>query len=466
MKQRIALPWELAGMPPGTPVLLALSGGADSRYLLEVLLEAAKRDGFPLSAAHVHHGIRGEEADRDLAFCRALAERYRFPLEVHFANVPALAAEQGRGLEEVAREVRYAFFEKVMREKNVPLLATAHQADDLTETLLFRLCRGTGARGLCGIPAVRPFANGYLTRPLLPLTAKEIRASLDARGVAYVTDSTNADATYARNRLRTQVVPALETLFGEPQKRILQTAEALRLDEDYFEKQTDGFFAEHPGETLPCEALLALHPALRVRVLERWVQAKGGSAGAVHLHALEALAAKENGRSLDLPGLRVMKHRGALAAAPDPGRRGKRRVSYRVPFAEGIVPIPGTAWKIRVEKCAEGAPKETKIHNLSIVDDIFLPAQSAIIEQTLHWRPAEVGEALPRGGMHRRLRELWREAGVPAPFRSSLPLLADAEGALWVPRVGLREGVSRAVGSAGYRVTLFSESQETEKEGN
>ena len=149
------MPWELAKTDPKTPVLLGLSGGADSRYLLHVLAQGAKRDGFPVYLAHVHHGIRGETADRDCAFCRELAKAYGFPIEVLYADVPAQAKEHGRGLEEEARRVRYDFFSRLMKQKGIPLLVTAHQADDLLETMLFRFARGTGGGGLCGMTAVR-----------------------------------------------------------------------------------------------------------------------------------------------------------------------------------------------------------------------------------------------------------------------------------------------------------------------
>ena len=169
----VRMPWELADVSPQTPVLLALSGGADSRFLLHVLSKGAERDGFPILLAHVHHGIRGETADRDCEFCLSLAARYGLPIEVLRADVPTLAREHGRGLEEEARAVRYEFFGRLMRERGIHLLATAHQADDLLETMLFRMARGTGGGGLCAIPRVRKFGEGWLTRPLLELTAAE-----------------------------------------------------------------------------------------------------------------------------------------------------------------------------------------------------------------------------------------------------------------------------------------------------
>ena len=148
-------PWRLAGLPPSTPVLLALSGGADSRALLHLLYTSAQADGFRLLLAHVNHGIRGEESLRDRAFCQSLAKQYGLELLLLDADVPALAAESRRGLEEEARSLRYDYFAARMREEGIPILVTAHHANDNLETLLFRLCRGTGLSGLGGIAPVR-----------------------------------------------------------------------------------------------------------------------------------------------------------------------------------------------------------------------------------------------------------------------------------------------------------------------
>ena len=259
---QIPMPWELAGADPKTPVLLALSGGADSRFLLDRLAKGSRRYGFSLLLAHVNHGIRGANADRDAEFCRALAEQYDLPIEVLSVNVPSLAKAHGRGIEEEAREVRYAFFEKLMREKSIPLLATAHQADDLLETMLFRIARGTGTAGLCSILPARPFANGSVTRPLLGLSAAEIRKACRAEGLDFTEDETNADPTYARNLIRAQVIPALEKLYAAPQKQAAKLAERVRLDEDYFAGQVAAFWQANTQKELSCGALAKLHPAI------------------------------------------------------------------------------------------------------------------------------------------------------------------------------------------------------------
>ena len=170
-------PHLLAGMPADTPVAVALSGGADSVALLLLL-----RDRPGLCAVHVHHGIRGAEADRDLAFCRALTARLSVPLYELFVDAPARAREMGESLETAAREARYAAMSALLAEKSIPLLATAHHADDQLETMLQHLLRGSGTRGLCGIPARRSLADGILVvRPLLAVPKADILAFLAAQ---------------------------------------------------------------------------------------------------------------------------------------------------------------------------------------------------------------------------------------------------------------------------------------------
>ena len=207
-------PHALCGLPQDTPVLLGFSGGADSSALLHILLSMRERYGFSLTLAHLDHGIRGEEAARDRAFCEQVAATLGLDIVCRRRDVPSLAKESGASIEEAARSARYAFFADVMEERRIPILVTAHHATDNLETLLFRLMRGTGSRGLCGIRPFRPFACGFVVRPLLAISVGQIRSYCKERGIAFVTDSTNCDTAYTRNRIRRELLPLMEE-FGE-----------------------------------------------------------------------------------------------------------------------------------------------------------------------------------------------------------------------------------------------------------
>lgn len=430
----IPMPWELAGCDPKTPVLLALSGGADSRFLLDRLAKGSQRDGFSVLLAHVNHGIRGTNADRDETFCRALAKEYELPIEVLRADIPALAKANGRGIEEQAREVRYSFFECLMRERKIPLLATAHQADDLLETMLFRIARGTGAAGLSSILPVRPFGNGFVTRPLLNLSAAEIRAACKKEELEFVEDETNADPTYARNRIRAQVIPALEKLYAEPQKQAAKLAARVRQDEDFFAGQVNAVWQESFSKKLPCEVFTKLHPALRVRVLTRFLSENGVTADSAMLERAEGLIEGKNGRKIPLSGTAVLFRRQDCLIVEE---KAEAVPAYRLPLTEGENRLPGGIVVIVEEgKKTKRAPENEEMTAWSL----HFSNLSAALRAGYFWRLRNEGDAILRGGHHNRLRKLWREAGVPEELRDRLPVLCDKDGIVWAPLCGFADG--------------------------
>ena len=191
----------------GMNVIVGYSGGSDSLCLLLLLRDIAADLSLNLTAVHVNHGIRGAEADRDEAFCRETAERLGVAFRAVSVDIPALAKERGKGIEETGRTERYRIFSEIAAEISeksggATRVAVAHHADDNAETILMHLVRGSGLRGLTGIPAdSTPFADKtvHLIRPLLPLTKKDILAELSARGETYCEDATNYEADGDRN---------------------------------------------------------------------------------------------------------------------------------------------------------------------------------------------------------------------------------------------------------------------------
>ncbi len=203
MTEKIISTIETYGMLKGGEcVTAALSGGADSVCLLLVLNDLKERYSLKLDAVHVNHCIRGEEADRDEQFCRKLCERLGVELTVKRIDVPAIAAEKKQSLEEAARNVRYAVFAE---HSAGGLTATAHTASDNAETVLLNLARGTGLKGMCGIPPVRD----SIIRPLIDVTRQDVENYLKETGQDFVTDSTNLDNDYTRNRIRHNIIPEI-----------------------------------------------------------------------------------------------------------------------------------------------------------------------------------------------------------------------------------------------------------------
>ena len=223
-------------LQPGDRVAVAVSGGADSVALLRVLVELRKDLGIVLSVAHFHHGIRGAEADADHQYVRVLAET--FGLELHFssADVPAHARAHKLSMETAARELRHLWFAKLVSEKVVDKIATAHTIDDQAETVLMRILRGAGTHGLAGIFPTQ--TEKHLVRPLLATTRREVEAYLVALGQTWREDSSNRDLSHTRNRVRHELLPLLERDFNSGIRQTLaDLAEVARAEAEYWDAE-------------------------------------------------------------------------------------------------------------------------------------------------------------------------------------------------------------------------------------
>ena len=218
---------------PGDGVVVGLSGGPDSVFLLYALHTLQPRMGFTLWAVHVHHGIRGAEADRDEAFSEKLCAKLDIPFQAVHVAAPAYAAQHGLSLEEAARILRYEALEAARQQlgqTRAAWIAVAHHLDDQAETVLHNLVRGAGLRGLAGMENRR----NHVIRPLLSIKREDILKWLKQYDIPYVTDSTNADPHYTRNRIRSTVLPELREINPEASAHIAHSAALLREADAYF----------------------------------------------------------------------------------------------------------------------------------------------------------------------------------------------------------------------------------------
>ena len=199
----------------GQPVLLGVSGGADSVALLCALTSLSRRYQLRLQIAHVDHGLRGEASRADDRFVADLARKFGWPFHLHTCSISELAQRSGTGIEETARQVRYTFLTRTAEAEQIPFVAVAHTRGDQVETILHHLLRGTGLAGLSGMPVSRSLSDGVrLLRPLLEFQREELLAYLTAIGQRYCTDETNADPGYTRNRLRHELLPQLRAEYN------------------------------------------------------------------------------------------------------------------------------------------------------------------------------------------------------------------------------------------------------------
>ena len=331
----------------GEQILLALSGGADSMYLLYFLKELQNHLSFSLRAMHVQHGIRGDEAVEDATFSRQQAELYKVPFLEYTCSVPDYAEENKLGIEEAARTLRYkALKEEALRWQaesgRKTKIALAHHMDDQAETILFHLIRGAGFSGISGMKAEELLSEAEkeaqyaanheanyevihevnqeanlegirLLRPLLSLRKEEILKRLEELGIPYREDSTNRDKSYARNYLRLEILPALEKINAGAVKHMLEAAELFSETGAYFqEKATE--WIERYGErkessTRKCISLsipqLKKENALFRREIykEAIFLLRGNTTefGKLHYHGIDRLLKRGNGGRLSLP---------------------------------------------------------------------------------------------------------------------------------------------------------------------
>ena len=218
---------EYAMLPRGGLVLCALSGGADSIFLTANLLERREELGYTIAAAHFDHGLR-PTSRRDALFVESWCAQHGIPCVIGCGDVASESVRLGKGIEETARALRYAFLQETAEKLGASAIATAHTADDNAETLLMNLVRGSGLDGLCGIPPRR----GNIVRPLLTTTRAEIECWLEARGIPHVEDESNTDETYTRNFIRRQVMPLLKQVNPKAAEHMTEAAGRLRHDRD------------------------------------------------------------------------------------------------------------------------------------------------------------------------------------------------------------------------------------------
>jgi tRNA(Ile)-lysidine synthase len=370
------LPIDAKLLRPGLRVAVGLSGGADSVALLRALAERSRELGLVLHAAHLHHGLRGEEADADLAFARSLAADLGLPF--HEAQVDteaeakanAASAKPAETIEEAARRLRYGWFRQLMASGEVEAVATAHTRDDQAETVLAKFLRGAWTEGLSGIHPVVEFPEGRILRPLLSTTRAEVEAYLAALGQQWREDSSNRHLTFTRNRIRHELLPLLEGWNPRLREHLAQMAQ-LALDEEAWwqaelarlgpqlllpgKPVRGGGREAADGLALDVTRLAALAPALQRRLLRYAAEQLGAAVDFPSTEALRTMAlAGRAGQKLELAqGLRAERTHRELRLAVLPVAKAGTAAAESAP--EYTVAIPGEilapafALRLRIE---------------------------------------------------------------------------------------------------------------------
>ena len=411
--------------PQNAKIIVGLSGGADSVALLHVLCSLKEEFGWSMTAVHIHHGLRGKEADGDAAFAEEVCAEWGVSCIVRKVDVKAEAKARKLGEEETGRLLRYAAFREIAGEEGY--IAVAHHRKDQAETMLMRLCRGTGLKGLTGMSPVRE----KICRPLLRCSRAEIEQYCKENNLIWREDATNQEEAYTRNKLRLRVLPLLEDINPKAVEHMAETAELLSAEEDFLEQQAaacyEAVIGDGPqGEVhLKRKELQALHPAMGKRVLRKamavFLQTDISQA---QIEALEDLLEKETGKSRDfLEGVHAENRYDMLVLTMK--KEKTEGYQYALPLGETVF-ISEIGFNIMVwtgEK-RELLSEDTKCFDFDK------------IHGELFCRSRKTGDVISIKNGRKKIKDLFIDEKIPRNERETFPLITVGEEVLWA--VGLR----------------------------
>ena len=428
--------WDM--LPSGARVLCAVSGGADSMCLLQLLHGLEEERGIRVFAAHFEHGLRGEESLRDMAFVENWCREQKIPCLAERGDTRALAEKEHLGLEEAARKLRYAFLERAADHFGCDRIATAHTADDNAETVLLNLVRGSGTKGLGGIPPRR----GNIVRPLLETDRAEIEAYLKAQGVPHVEDSSNESLDFSRNRLRREILPLLREMNPALNDALGRTAALLRRDDSFLRGLAEEWLDKNfDGESLPLSKLRKLHPAVASRAVKKLCPR---SLSAAQTESVLRFAEGTELGYLDLPGLRLRREQGRLYLQTE---QPPEIVPRRIEIGK-TTEFPELGLRVRAEKAPAGGKEINSPFNSfcfgyeKIKGDIVGTGR----------RPGDRMHPASRG-VGKSLKALFLESGMTSIQRSRALVFRDGGGILAVYPLALDE---RAVPAPDEEILLLT----------
>ena len=412
-------------------VLVAVSGGSDSVALLHILTNLREKYSLEVEAAHVNHCIRGESADRDEEFVKELCASLGVKLHTLRYDVPALAESGGMTLEQAGRKVRYDFFESVCGDGEI---ATAHNLNDRIETFLFNFTRGSALKGLCSIPPVRD----NIIRPLIDCSKEEIIDYCNDNGIAFVTDETNADTVYARNRIRLNVLPELEIINPSFLKTALRCIGSLNADEAFLSESAFEVFndsATSGGYSI--EILNNSPEVLKKRAVSMILEKETDSD--IDMNSIDSVCASlkeyaENGRGtrIQLPGGEFARTRAGIL---------EFHFSENFVKCDSIRLEPGenrfggyniiVSYSSAVEKNSQNVSNSTSCFYGDydkVIGGIYAGSRGPDDKIRIKFR-----------GISKPLRKIQNEVHMPPEIRDSIPVIRDDEGVLCAYGCGIDE---------------------------
>ena len=427
----------------GEKVLAGVSGGIDSMVLLTLLQQFVEMSKGEIIVAHLNHRLRGKESDRDEAFVKNVAEVMGLICMTKKINVGDIAMKEGLNLQDAARRERYNFFEEVFKDQGCDRIAVGHNADDQAETMLMRIIRGSGIRGLGGIPPER----GVIIRPLIELSREDIANYASTKGIDFIEDSSNLKDSYLRNKLRLQLIPTLKEYNPRICNELNLLSSINRDVESYLQDEAEKVFQraicpENKNEDalfLDVSIFNAIPAALKAKVVMKAVEQLAGNLSglfSVHILDVENLALNAvSGRSINLPkGMIVSLEYGRLIFSYIP--RSKGDISFKCPLnilGDTIIKEAGIILRTSKTMPDDSISADDK-------KSIYLDMKRFI--EPLEVRSFIAGDRIRIKGMsgRKKLKDLFVDEKVPPKMRMKIPLLVSGDEILWV--IGLRQSKS------------------------
>lgn len=437
----------------GDLVVVAVSGGPDSVALCHLLHRLRHSHKVELVVAHVHHGLRGVEADQDALFVHNLSHQLGLPMVEQRLEVRSWQKKHGGSLQMAARALRYQYLHQIMAEKGASKLAMGHNADDQAEEILLRILRGAGQRGLSGMdPCTR---NGVI-RPLLECHRHEIMAYLEDHGLAFRQDSSNLKPWCQRNLLRLEFLPQLQQAFNSNlNATLLRTSKIFREEEDFWESHLASWLKEHSlnhgdgGIRFPIRPLLETHPAMQKRLLRRVVLEVKGDLREFGFHHTEILLqlcrSPAANRQLDLPGA-VQVEKSYDWVTVTLRHETVEDFTFRI-SDHGVHSFPLLNHSMEVALLASDRPVEFSHDPNEAIMDLDR------VSFPLTLRSSKTGDRFrPLGlGGSKKLKDFFIDAKVPKSQRRQIPILCSKDHIIWVvghrldDRVKLTSNTSRVL---------------------
>jgi tRNA(Ile)-lysidine synthase len=434
-------------------LVVGVSGGADSVALLHVLLDLNEKFGWGLRlhVAHLNHQLRGTEAEKDAAFVLALSDSLSLPCTIESRDVAAIAGAEGIGVEEIGRRERYAFFERVCLQTGAKTVAVGHHADDRAETILHRILRGTGLRGLAGMPRSRPLSPDSdirLIRPLLVVQRQAIRTYLSDSGITFREDRSNASHEPVRNRLRNIIIPQIESAVN-PQVRdaLVRLGEQARWVDDFVretvERTFDSLVVSRTDQVLVVngEALARKSRILQTELVRLAYRSFGlgeQDLGFSHMiAALDLIADPGSGKQVQLPGGMMLEKRYHQLVFCLPSEEPRETIAEEV-----AIHLPGrtvlSMRRLQIEcRVDDVAPEDiSRLRRAGSSVEEYVDFSS--IRPPLVVRPRRPGDRfLPLGAPgSKKLSDFLADQKVDPKERERVPVLCDRLGPIWV--IGFR----------------------------